>query len=531
MFRTLLASSFVATIAHAPAAIAADPAIPSVVDVPAEIFDVPPVRRAAPPTPLRTGDRIGGRRVPERTLDPVAPGLLELRRMERLLPSSGPRSIGLVRQVAGAPLTLTGAARRTELENGRAAWSLAVRSPGAKRLRLRLEVLDLDGAGLTVSADRPAGTVVHGPWHDRGPEGGGGLWTASVPGEVIHLEVVGPADAAPDFVVTEVAHFDVHPFEAVADGGDNGSDVFDCHLDAACASALPEAAVKATGQMSFVSGGEVKVCTGTMLGDLDPHTAVPNFITAAHCVNSQTEVNSLEVVWNWERVACNGNLPDYDTLPVNRGGKLLVTYAENDMTFIRLDDGMLASATAGFTTTRPDEGVGVHHPSGSFKRGVWLEDVGVCPGCLCLDGDDFDYYEMTIGLVEGGSSGSGVFNMSGQFAGQLYGRCSDFSDPDDMNCSNIDDYWAVYGEFESTWEDTPVQYWLQLGGTIQVSPVGNPLCENGLAGCPFDTIAEAEAFAWDGTRLVIAAGSYDEAITIDEQIELVPLGGTVTIGQ
>jgi hypothetical protein len=44
-------------------------------------------------------------------------------------------------------------------------------------------------------------------------------------------------------------------------------------------------------------------------------------------------------------------------------------------------------------------------------------------------------------------------------------------------------------------------------------------------------VAQAHAFAWDGTRILIQAGSYDEAITLNKQVRLLAAGGVVTIGQ
>lgn len=503
-------------------------------EAPAELFDAPPVRRAELPAPLRRQHpALADLRDRVTNLGPIPAAQLELSRLEDLVVSGGPPRIGLVREVGGRDLRIDSRATiRRELGDGRAVWSLSIRSVGARRVRLHFVDLDLDGTAMTVFGETAARTIVRGPWHDQGRGGEGDLWTSSVPGELIHVEIVGDAAARPRGRIVEVAHIDRDPADLlVEDGGTNGDDVFPCHVDASCAT-MNMAARKATGRMSFVSGGNVAVCTGTLLQDLDGMTSMPYFITAAHCVNTQSEVASLEVIWNFERYSCGGFLPDPDDLPRNEGGTLLVTNSENDMSFIRLDGGLVADAVAGWTTeTSLDNAFGVHHPGGSFKRWVALDSVGFCPGCLCLDGDDFDYYSMDQGLVEGGSSGSGVFNGNGQLAGQLYGRCSEFSDPEDMDCSNIDSYWAVYGEFESTWQDTQVSFWLTLGGTIHVDNAPPPPCQNGLPGCPFDTIQEANALAWKDVRIEIHAGNYPEAITITKDVKIVPVGGMVTIGQ
>jgi lysyl endopeptidase len=291
---------------------------------------------------------------------------------------------------------------------------------------------------------------------------------------------------------------------------------------------------RATGQMNFVSGGGSYVCSGTLLNDNDGETFAPYFLTAYHCMHTETEANSLEVVWLWQKDACNGVLPDYDALPRSTGADMLVSQStddSNDMSFMRLD-GLLPGglAFAGWTTGHPSDSVGFHHPSGSWKRATDFEAVGLCLYCVCKDSSDYDYYKMVDGLVEGGSSGSGMFNSSGQLSGQLLGRCGT-SSPDNMNCSNIDDYAAMYGEFEESYE--AVNFWLEeLGGTIWANAAQPQFpTQNGSQSFPFDTVAEAYAESFDGAQIKMIAGSYPGTITMTKILTVKAINGTVTIGQ
>jgi hypothetical protein len=54
--------------------------------------------------------------------------------------------------------------------------------------------------------------------------------------------------------------------------------------------------------------------------------------------------------------------------------------------------------------------------------------------------------------------------------------------------------------------------------------------ENGTPAWPFNTVAEANTFAWDGSRIKIRAGSYQESVTFSKQIQLLPWEGTATVG-
>ncbi|MDZ4829835.1 MAG: serine protease [Phycisphaerae bacterium] len=475
-----------------------------------------------------------------RDLGELDPGMIAKADAEAAAcPTCGPGAdrerVGLVRTLA-LPVTQF-EMLATPLADGRSMWTFAVRSPGSFRTRLHCAGLDLGDGSMIVWSEGKNGAVVRGSYTGRGSDDDGELWAAAVPGDTVFVEIVG--HELPVFSIAEVVHMDhdqaAGAAGAAGDGGSNGNGVFSCHNDAMCyTDPDDDVARRATGQMNYVSGGGSYVCTGTLLNDSDGETYAPYFLTAYHCLHTETEANTLEVVWLWQKSACNGTLPDYDELPRSTGADYLEsgpTDGENDFCFLRLD-GLLPGglAFAGWTTAHPENARAFHHPSGSWKRGTTLLAVGFCPWCLCLDSSDYDYYEMTDGLVEGGSSGGGIFNTSGQLFGQLFGRCGGVDDPDDMNCSNIDSYRAMYGEFEETYDD--VDFYLEtLGGTIWVDaafPDGLP--QNGGPSFPFNLISEGYAAGFDGAQLKIKAGAYPGAITMTKVLTLKAVNGTVTIG-
>ena len=492
-------------------------------------------------------------------LGPAAPMeimLADLNARGRNGPKPGPERVGLVRNFRDRPQPSIdrGDFAFFNLPDGRTLWTLAVNSSGSQGLRLHFTDVDLRGAECIVYGKTAphGGVVARGPFTGKGPDGDegpqsrragigdpdGDFWTAYIPGQCAYIEVITRGGAQPSLTVTEIVHFDKHPGGSPPppgseDGGTNGSGVLPCHLDAMCNSetAAWAAARDATGQMNFVSGGASLVCSGTLLNDQDPDTAVPYFLTAYHCVNTQAEVNSLEVVWFWQRDSCNGALPDYNTLPRNTGGTLVAsnpTSSGNDMSFIRLAGSLPGGISlAGTTTATGITGRGFHHPGGSWKRATFLSGVGVCPACLCVDSAFYDYYDMDNGLVEGGSSGSGIFNSSGQLAGQLLGRCW-VGSTDNMDCSNLGDFWAEYGEFEETYP--LISYYLAVGGTMHVNWAAL-FDGNGTPFLPFKFVTTAHNAAWSGVHIKIATGSYNEALTLNKNVMLIADGGPVIIGQ
>lgn len=502
-----------------------------------------PAEHAAPalPEPISRG-LAHAYRVGEnvRTLGPVDQARIDQADAEAAFcptcPGGSRRRTGLVRSIA-MPVTQFETIA-TPLGDGVTMWTFAIRSNGAMRVRLHMRDLDLRGGSMIVWSEGATGPIVRGPYRGMGPDDDGELWTASVPGDTIHVEIIG--EAMPVFSVTDVVHLDrdevpVSP-PGGGDGGTNGNGVFNCHNDAMCyTDPDDDVARRATGQMNYVSGGSSFVCSGTLLNDFDGETSAPYFLTAFHCLSTETEANTLEVVWLWQKDACNGTLPDYDELPRSTGADILATQStddSNDMSFMRLD-GLLPGglAFAGWTTAHPSSARGFHHPSGSWKRGTTFSAVDLCLYCICKDSSDYDYYKMTDGLVEGGSSGSGIFNTSGQLFGQLLGRCGDGISPDQMNCSNIDDFAAMYGEFEESYE--AVNFWLEsLGGTIWVKfnqPEFPP--QNGSPALPFNTMSEGYNAAFDGAQIKFHAGNYPGTITMSKVLTLKSVNGTATLGE
>jgi len=491
-------------------------------------------KRAEPPTPvslnMAEAFRVG---VNIHELDPLTDG--DFAEADRKWAKKyanvhpGPQRVGVVRAIEPDPISIRdSSALESKSEEEGKIWTLAVRSPGAYGIRLHFTDFNVGEGSAVVYADSDAGVVVRGPYSRKGPENDGDFWTASLPGDEAYIEVAGKTE--PQFAITELTHFDRGASSGERGALDDGPPLLDCHLDVNCyGDTVHEVVKNATGLMLFGGGS----CTGTLLTDLDGETWVPYFITARHCLSTQAEVDTLTVIWGYETDYCiddGGTVPDQWSLPSSVGGTLLKTDAENDMTFIRLNSVPEGVTYAGFTTATSAGEYGVHHPKGSWKRVVFLEDVGACPlSCWCFDATDFDYYDRIDGLTQKGSSGSGVFTSDGKFAGQLQGVCSGYhTDGKPLTCSNIADWTNVYGEFETSW--STIGWWLIIGGTIYVDSAGTCPVPAGYSTCPYLTIEDAIEVGWPEARVKIQAGSYASPLTFDKPMTFLAMNGVVTIG-
>jgi hypothetical protein len=440
---------------------------------------------------------------------------------------------GYVREILDGPLE-SGDAVSTVLENGESLLTLAIRSPGAYGLRIHFEKFDVGSGSVLLYSDVDHGAVVRGPYSGTGLTRDGDFWTPSMPSDTVYIEVTG-LEEPPRFEVTEIVHYHVDPggfAGRTADRQVQGGPLA-CHIDANCLGDIHESSRLSTGRLNYIENGGSFLCSGTLLNDFDNNTVVPFLLTARHCIASEAVADTLETTWHYRTTTCDGSPPDLFGLPFNYGAWVVATNADNDMTLLRLD-GVLPPdiGLSGWNTNTGEGAYGVHHPAGSWQRGVYISGVGLCPECeFCAASADYDFYDYDNGLTEGGSSGSGVFNSNGQLTGQLRGTCCFDLDCDGSTiaCNTIDNFTAYYGEFEETYPIIIPH--LQIGGTLYVDKANINPPWIGTAADPYFSVFLAHNAAFAGLFIRIESGIYNETLTLNKQVTLLAEGGMVTIGQ
>jgi hypothetical protein len=248
--------------------------------------------------------------------------------------------------------------------------------------------------------------------------------------------------------------------------------------DPVCSTVPPVA--NAVSAYDFVESGGSYSCTGTLLADKAASNK-PYFLTAEHCVNSQTVASTLENAWFYRSASCatsgTANYPLTKTL----GGATLLWHrsqvtssASNpvgtDTSFLKLNatppSGVMFSgwksarqAISGSTAL-----TALHHP----EAGVLRQSTGTISGMARATASSWLYpsvdvtqplYEVTwsSGYTEVGSSGSGLFHngttSNPQLVGQLLGGYSSCTEPTEP------DY---YGRFDQRCPDGLIN-WLNPG--------------------------------------------------------------------
>lgn len=377
-------------------------------------------------------------------------------------------------------------------------WTTAVRVPGATALRLHVTGLALpEGAELFVY--NRAGQAF-GPYTGRGPLDDGELFTNTVFGDRLLLQLQVPKDAgrvAPlrlvevgvlgkRFVTPRYGPhgvFEADDIESMLKASDLCSYNASCVRNADCVNTntAVNAAKDAVASMLFSSGGSQYICTGGMIADANaPSNHQPYFLTAHHCIGRSSEASSLETYFDYTTTCSNPTCTQpYNNAGDTVGATILSTNSSSDYTLLKLAstpatrDGVLAylgwSSTA-IANTNNTPLYRISHPKGA-PQAYSEQKVDTGKGtCRTLPRGSFIYSTDTLGATEGGSSGSPVVNGSGQIVGQLYGACgTNLNDVCD-SASNA----TVDGAFAATYPN--IAQWLSGGGSC--SPKGASCTSN-----------------------------------------------------
>ena len=102
------------------------------------------------------------------------------------------------------------------------------------------------------------------------------------------------------------------------------TDAEDCHLDVTCYSEWSTSATSVATIVFETSGGTSSRCSGTLLTNRR-QDFTPYFLTAAHCVDTEAEARSVTAYWFYQTQTCNGELPDFQSVPYTEGARLLST--------------------------------------------------------------------------------------------------------------------------------------------------------------------------------------------------------------
>jgi len=338
------------------------------------------------------------------------------------------------------------------LANGGRLWVLEIVAPGALGVRLHLANLHLpQTAEVAVYApgDPSRAIFYDGEEPFLASLQNHELWTPTVFGERARIEVHLPAGSGLaagrlPFTLDRLQHIYRDPVAEMAAGVKAAGA---CNNDVTC---YPEWAdlAKAVAGLGTVFDNNSLYCTGELLNS-QKADQTPYFLTAHHCLNTQTDANNAEFFWLYQTAACGGTPPSLSSVPRTARATLLATGPEtaSDYTLLMILGALPRNLFwAGWTAAPVADGTAsadIHHPGGDFKR-ISFGNRAHSPVCGGTD-DNHVRVNWTNGVTEPGSSGSGLYRADTQ---QLYGQLHCGPSECGADPSNLND---AFGAFSATY--------------------------------------------------------------------------------
>ncbi len=274
-------------------------------------------------------------------------------------------------------------------------------------------------------------------------------WTPWTEGGAQVIELFSRVEPSPGAVsVGAVLHFTDSPFTTKAAGTCTVSTM--CSTDDTVLDAAILERKKSIAKLQFVDSGGAFLCTGTLLNT--ERFPAPFLITANHCISNSAAAATLTTFWFYESTACEAGSVNPGSVQLSGGAQLTFTNYNVDSTLLRLNAtppvGAVYSAWNRALVANGTSFVSLSHPKGDTSRFA----LGALSQEYRIDGRPLDMYgtRFTRGIIEGGSSGSGLFVLSGtslQLRGVLTGSTVRNS-ADGLTCTNLNEE-GLYSRLEA----------------------------------------------------------------------------------
>jgi hypothetical protein len=256
--------------------------------------------------------------------------------------------------------------------------------------------------------------------------------------------------------------------------------------------------------VAFLNMGDGYICSGALINNT-AQDKTPYFLTANHCYERDiiggedpADASLFSMRFNWISpnpvCAAVANSTQGPTNFTISGSTLKAKNAGSDFLLVELNSAIPASwdvTYAGWdrTDTNPTFEVGIHHPAGDIMK-ICRDDTGASKAVVngaqswIIKGVGAGTVQdggWELGVTEGGSSGSPLFDQNGRIIGQLFGGTATCIDTEDDNGFDF------YGRFATSWDSgidaaSRLEDWLDpIGGEgapTTLDALGNVLAVN-----------------------------------------------------
>ena len=278
------------------------------------------------------------------------------------------------------------------------------------------------------------------------PAAGSEAWLPWTEGSSQVIELFSSVEPSEDAVrLGEILHFTESPFAKAAAS---------CTVPTLCTTNDPvlDAAIaerkRSVVKLTFVDNGSGFACSATLINS--ERFPAPFILTANHCIDNAASASSVTTLWFYESVACDNDAVNPGYVQVSGGAQLVFGSYNVDSTLLRMNLSPPAGAVyASWNRARLAQGapiVSLSHPRGDTSRYA----LGNISQEYRIVGHAQDMYGVLYsrGIIEGGSSGSGLFTLNGgtlQLRGILSGTTIRQGG---LSCTTTLVEEGLYGRFE-----------------------------------------------------------------------------------
>jgi V8-like Glu-specific endopeptidase len=357
------------------------------------------------------------------------------------------------------------------LDNGDKIWRLGIRSPGAYSINVFFSEFEIPDSAKLFIFNKKMKYVI-GAFTSKNNNENKILYTCPVESDEIIIEYFEPKNIKKrgKLAIGGIGHDYRGILRDCAQGGSCKGKSDTCEVDVNC---LPVGAnwqneKHAVCRIIYKEGSNYTAGTGALVNNT-AQDGTPYLLTANHLICSNTIAQTVVALFNYESPSCNGG-----DGPLNQtisGATLLANNAYSDFALLKLSSTPPQSYNPfylGWDRRGNNPLVPatiIHHPKGDVKK-ISVTN-GSIEALIYYDGsntnicaqwmnrDTWHVLHYSVGVTEGGSSGSPLLDANHRVIGQLFAGFS--------TCSNkSDDY---YGRFSTSWNygstnSTRLSYWL-----------------------------------------------------------------------
>lgn len=350
-------------------------------------------------------------------------------------------------------MNLTNCGEWLELENDDRIWHLIIKCPSAKSINLSYDEFWLPDKSIFYIYNSTKSHTIGGftAINNKGTkEKSNKFATGLVYGDEIILEYYEPKEVKGQGIIS-ISNV-IYGYRGI--GKDIGQPKSfggsgDCNVNINCSPYGDNWQDEKTSVAKIIFSGYT--CSGSLINNTKEN-GIPYFLTANHCIaavslDAVTDPDASDWIyyWNYESSGCDDGTNF--TTPSTTGSIVIANNSYSDFALMRLQESpydLIPQLQLYFngwdrTTNVSPSAVGIHHPSGDIKK-ICYENNTLTNSYPNWKVNDWD-----VGVTEGGSSGSPLYNSNSRVIGQLRGGSAACNGSTDNGSPDF------YGMFSESW--------------------------------------------------------------------------------